>query len=363
MKNNQLRFIFAVILLFILILSSFFLPSLNKLIFFNRAAGNQLDIKIKLQGEYDKIINATFKTKVALYSGSGLVKEYADQSLTKDNLSTFKLTLDTTGLDLNQTYAIFVKPDKYLGKLFCSPTSYSANCKTPQIIIPSGTSTLDLTQDLFFSGDIAPQDGKIAADDISKIVKQIGKTSTGYQETDINSDGVVQTVDYSLALYSLSKNYVDDVVPSAWIVLTPSPTIVGNPTTTPIPTLTAPTATSTPTPTISTPTATVAPSGGTCNAVINGKIYGNYLFVNFCSPINNESASTCVASAADCTPQNCIEEVIKASKAGINSCASGGTIDEAKSRPTLSCQVQFVPGNCIPTPTPVIDCNEDGPSC
>ncbi len=327
------------------------MPSVNKLIFFNRASGNQLDIKIKLQGEFDKITGPNFKTKVVLYSGSGLVKEYTDQNLTKDNQSIFKVTLDTTGLDLNQTYAVFIKPDKYLGKLFCSPTSFSANCKTPQIIIPTGTSTLDLTQDLFFSGDIAPQDGKIAADDISKIAKLVGKTSTGYQAEDINSDGIVQTVDYSLALYSLSKNYVDDVIPSTWIVVTPTPTEIAlTPTTTPM--------MSTPT-----PTPTVAPSGGTCNAVINGKIYGNYLFVNFCSPINNESASSCVASAADCTPQNCIEEVIKASKEGINSCASGGTIDEVKSRPTLSCQVQFVPGNCIPTPTPAIDCNEEGPSC
>lgn len=356
MKDNHFRFIFAVLLLFIIISVSFFMPSVNKLIFFNKASGNQLDIKIKLQGEYDKIISPSFKTKVVLYSGNGLVKEYADQSLTKDNQNIFKVSLDTTGLDLNQTYAVFIKPDKYLGKLFCSPTSFSANCKTPQIIIPTGTSTLDLTQDMFFSGDIAPQDGKIAADDISKIAKLVGNTSTGYQEADINSDGIVQTVDYSLALYSLSKNYVDDVVPSTWVVVTPTPGSVN-----PTPTILIPTMT--PTPTVFTPTATIAPSGGTCNAVINGKIYGNYLFVNFCSPINNESASSCVASAADCTPQNCIEEVIKASKAGINSCASGGTIDEAKSRPTLSCQVQFVPGNCIPTPTPVIDCNEEGPSC
>lgn len=345
-----------IILLLIIASLAFFLPSINRLVFFNRATSNQLNIKIKLQGEYDKIAGPSFKTKVILYSGSGLIKEYTDQSLTKDNQNIFKLTLDITGLDLNQTYAVSVKPDKYLGKLFCSSTSFSANCKTPQIIIPTGSSTLDLTQDPFFSGDIAPQDGKIAADDISKITKQIGKSSTGYQEADINSDGIVQTVDYSLALYSLSKNYVDDVVPSNWIVTTPTPGSVD-----PTPTVLTPTVT--PTPMISTPTATIAPSGGTCNAVINGKIYGNYLFVNFCSPINNESASSCVASAADCNPQNCIEEVIKASKAGINSCASGGTIDEAKSRPTLTCQVQFVPGNCIPTPTPAIDCNEEGPSC
>lgn len=343
-----------IVLFLIIVLLIFFISPINKLIFFNRASANQLDIKIKLQGEYDKITSPSFKTKVVLYSGNGLIKEYTDQNLTKDNQNVFKVSLDTIGLDLNQTYAVFIKPDKYLGKIFCGPTSFSTNCKTPLIIIPAGTSTLDLTQDLFFSGDIAPQDGKIAADDISKIAKVVGKASTSYQEADINADGIVQTVDYSLALYSLSKNYVDDVIPSNWVGMTPTPTTVG-----PSPTLTV---AATLTPTL-TPTPTVAPSGGTCNAVINGKIYGNYLFVNFCSPINNESAFSCVSSAADCTPQNCIDEVIAASKAGINSCTSGGTIEEAKSRATLSCQVQFVPGDCIPTPTPPIDCNEEGPSC
>ncbi|MFA6532428.1 MAG: hypothetical protein WCT22_00345 [Patescibacteria group bacterium] len=347
-----------IIFLLIIVLFTLFLPSLNKLIFFNRASGNQLDIKVKLQGEYDKITSPSFKTKVVLYSGTALVKEYTDQSLTKDNQNIFKVTLDTTGLDLNQTYAVFIKPDKYLGKLFCSPTSFSANCKTPQIIIPTGTSTLDLTQDMFFSGDIAPQDGKIAADDISKIAKLVGKASTGYQEADINSDGVVQTVDYSLALYSLSKNYVDDVVPSTWVAVTPTPTIVG-----PSPTLTEAAPTLTPTPIISTPTATIAPSGGTCKATINGKIYGNYI-IGFCSPINNETTSVCVSNASECTVANCLNEVITTSKDAISQCTSGGgTIDEAKSRATLSCQVQFTPGNCIPTPTPAIDCNDNGPSC
>lgn len=224
MKNNNLRFVFLVASLLIIILISLVSSSINKLVFFNRAAGNQLNIQIKLQGEYDKITGAIFKTKVVLYNQYGLVKEYSNQSLTKDHQSIFKLTIDTTDLNLNQPYAIFIKPDKYLGKLFCSSTSYSTNCKTPQIIITSNMTNLDLTQDLFFSGDISPQDGKIAADDISKIINQIGQVSTNYQAADINSDNLVQTVDYSLTLYSLSKNYVDDSIPFTGTTATPTPT-------------------------------------------------------------------------------------------------------------------------------------------
>jgi len=223
MKNNNLRIVFAVISLSIIILISLLISSTNKLVFFNRATDNQLNILIKLQGQYDQIANPTFKTKVVLYGQSGLTREYSNQTLTKDHQNIFKVTINTTGLSFNQMYAIFIKPDKYLGKLFCSPTSSSANCKTPQIIIAAGSNDLDLTQDLLFSGDISPQDGKIAADDISKISNQVGKTSTDYLSTDINSDGRVQTVDYSLAIYSMSKNYIDDPIPSSWNVsITPT---------------------------------------------------------------------------------------------------------------------------------------------
>lgn len=392
MKKNNFHIVFLITSFFIIVFISLASSSISKLVFLNRAANNQLTIQIKLQGEYDKITGAAFKTKVDLYSQSSLVKEYLNQNLIKDHQNIFKLTIDTTGLNLNQMYAIFIKPDKYLGKLFCSPTSFSANCKIPQIVIPSGTGDIDLTQDMLFSGDISPQDGKIAADDLSKIINQIGQVSTSYLAADINSDGMVQTVDYSLALYSLSKNYVDDPIPSAWSSvistlningLTPTPTITpGGPSLTPTPT-TKPTPTvtggptTTPTP-ITNPTPTTIPasptsipsptpttiSGGTCNATINGKIYGNYLVINFCSPLINSPASMCVTSASDCTAANCIDKVIKAAKDGISSCTSGGgTINEAQSRSTLSCQVQFTPGPCIPTPTPTISCSQSGPSC
>lgn len=225
MKKNKLKIIYIIFLLLTITLISLSPSSVRKLIFFNRAAENQLNIQMKLQGQFNGTKNAVLKTKVSLYTQSGLVKEYLNQNLIQDNQNIFKVTIDTTGLNLNQMYAVYIKPDKYLGKLFCSPSSASINCKTPQIIINSSNSNnLDLTHNLLFSGDILPQDGKIAADDISKISNKIGKTSTNYLAADINTDGIIQTVDYSLALYSLSKNYVDDEIPSNWTVVTPTPT-------------------------------------------------------------------------------------------------------------------------------------------
>ena len=250
MKKNFWQ-IAVLLFIFISLLAYLFAPkSIKKMLLRSRAYTNELNIRIKLQGEYDKIDNPSFNTKVVLYNQTGKVKEYTNQTLAKKNENIFNVTIDTTGLEFNTTYAIFVKPDKYLGKLFCSSTAYSENCTTPQITISSGSNTLYLTQSLFLSGDISTQDGKITAEDISKILKQIGQVTTDYLSGDINSDKKVEGVDYSLALYSLSKNAVDDPITIVFTTTTPTPT----PTTGQSPTNTpTPTKTPTPTPNVASP--------------------------------------------------------------------------------------------------------------
>ena len=318
-----------------------------KFIFQGRAAGNETNIKIQLQGEYDKIPNVIFKTRVLIFNDANLIREAEDINLTRDQKNFFKFNLDLNGLDLTKKYSLFIKPEKYLGKLFCSPSSYSKSCTTSEIVFAAGTNSLELVFEPLFSGDVMPQDGKVTAQDISKIMNDIGESSPNGLSTDINSDGRVETVDYSLALYSLSKNYEDDLYPQISTTPTPIPTLSSSPT----PTL-APSSTST------------TGSGGTCRATISGKIYVKAMGQTYCSPLNNEQSQMCVTSAADCTQVKCIDQVIIESKNAVNICASGfGSLDEAASRATLSCQVEFVPGPCTPTPTPQINCNEEGPSC
>jgi len=361
MKSKKLFQIAVLIIIFLAILALTWAPeSLKKAIFQGRAYANELNIKITLQGEYDKIASPTIKTKVLFYKESGLAKQFVDQPLTKVSKNIFTINIDTTGLDLNTPYALFIKPDRYVGRLFCAPTIYSASCTSPQITISAGSNTLDLTNAVLYAGDINPQDGKITAEDISKILQQIGQASTTYLSGDINSDSKVESVDYSLALYSLSKNYVDDSVlfgGTSAPTNTPAPTTGDSPTNAPTPT-TGNSPTTAPTP-------TTGSTGGTCKATVNGKIYGSAMMQSFCSPLNNETAEKCVDSASQCTNTACIDQVIVEAKAGIAKCGSayGATLDEAKSRATLTCQTQFVPGSCVPTPTPTISCDNNGPSC
>jgi len=353
-------FIFTIFSVIVLTLISIKFSTIKKLIFWNRANTNELTIEIELQGNFDRSINPSYKTKLDVYNQSGLIKEYTDLELIKKDQNIFKLTFDTSELSSSHLYAFFIKPDKYLGRLFCSPSSYSADCTVPQITIQSGSNTLNLTQAIFFSGDISSQNGKVDAEDISKIISQVGQESTSYIATDINSDFRVQTLDYSLALYSLSQNYVDDV---------PSFT---NPTNTPTPTTPSSNPTDAPTPTTiitSTPTPTSPPANGpgTCRATINANIYINSILGEECYAVRDEKAHECVDSPAECLANTCADSVIVEAKAALNKCSGifGGlaSLNEQKTRETINCVVEFVPGECIPSPTPEIDCNAEGEPC
>ena len=84
---------------------------------------------------------------------------------------------------------------------------------------------------------------------MSLIMKNLGKLTTNTtQNTDINNDSITDVVDYSLALYSLKNNAVDDVINLTAPI---QPTVTLQPTATPSITPTpAPTRTPTPTPTL-----------------------------------------------------------------------------------------------------------------
>lgn len=216
-----------------------------------RAAGPELNLKIKLQGDYGNIVNPPIKAVVSLYTAEAKIKEFADQSLIQENQNIFSIKLPLSDIDLTKIYAVFIKPEKYLGRLFCSQTIVGPDCHSPQLIFSNNQNDIDLSEYIFLSGDLKPFDGKVSSYDLSIIIHNLGKTANPSADTDINFDGYTDTQDYSLALYSLKQNAVDDPINITSLSVTPTPTVPVTPT--------QPTATSTPTP-IQTPIVTPSPS-------------------------------------------------------------------------------------------------------
>jgi len=238
-----------------------------------KAASNILNIKLKLQGTYKNLS----KVKVAVGFYNGPTKTY-DQPTTEFVAMNGVLESDiplAADFNFTQPYALFIKPDKYSGRVFCLEKVTGATCTVPSFRFMQSGSSVDLTDSVFYGGDVNPANGRIDAKDLSDVMAALGKIQQGETaQTDINSDGITDVVDYSLTLYSLSQNIADDIVnltvgptftptltvaPSATPApLTPTPTKA--PTSTPKPSAT-PTPSNTPVPTMTTaPTPTASPS-------------------------------------------------------------------------------------------------------
>lgn len=232
-----------------------------------RAAEKTILLTLKLQGE--RQLTARAHAKVILYSYSGYSKVIDDVEFAYQQDKTFRgaVPLDAT-FDYAKPYAIFVKPVNYLGKLFCSETVSGAACTSPQFILSSSGSAVNLGATMILAGDIKPGDGKVDAGDMSRIIAGLGKAGDG--TADLNGDGVVDSTDYSLAFYSLSQSAKDDLVdivgtgptPTGGLTPTASPTAGLSPTATHVPT---PTLSPTPLPTVTlvpsnTPTPTAVPT-------------------------------------------------------------------------------------------------------
>lgn len=226
-----------------------------------KAQDNSLTLKIKLQGE--RYPQATTKTKIILYSPQGIMKEYTDVVFTykSDTLFEGSISFDQN-FNFNSLYAVYIKPNNYFGQLFCSESVHAKDCKSPQFIFKQTANIVDLSKQIFFGGDISPANGKVDAYDISKIMAGLGKSID--ISTDINNDGMTNSMDYLLALYSLGNNIVDDTMSLVFVALTPTPSAIATPSATLSPT--TPVATSTPTLAVSptpsptkTPTPTITP--------------------------------------------------------------------------------------------------------
>jgi hypothetical protein len=205
-----------------------------KYILKTKATGAELNIRLKLQGDYHQIKDPLIKVKVALYTPYQKVLELTKQPLSQEQDNIFSLKIPINNLDFTQTYSIFIKPEKYLGRL------------SKGHVFINSQNNVNLTQNIFLAGDVKNFDGKVDAYDLSSIFRDLGKTTTLSADTDLNYNLITNTQDYSLALYSLSQNAVDEPITLATSSATPAPTskptptLTLNPTLTPIPTPTTP---------------------------------------------------------------------------------------------------------------------------
>lgn len=248
----------------------------------SKASENTVSMRIKLQGE--SLPQTTIRTSVILYSPQGRIREYNDVIFTYQLDKTFdgSLTFEPD-FNYNLLYALYIKPQKYFAKLFCSETKDGKNCTIPQFIFRRSGSSVSLVDTLFNGGDIDPANGRVDAYDISKIISNLG-TSTD-SSTDINNDGITNTLDYVLALYSLGHNISDDAI-TLILIPNPSPTITLIPSPTRIPT---------PTPLFPFPTNTPTPRCSYCTTAACGQC-SNYAsgWRCICSGYNGSTYSSCM---------------------------------------------------------------------
>jgi len=273
-----------------------------------KAQENSLTLILKLHGEWYP--QSTVKATVTLYNPQGKAKEFNDIVFAYQNDKTFFRTIMLDpDLNYNTLYAIYIKPTNYFGKLFCSTTVNGKECIAPQFILKKDINTIDLSGQTFYGGDIKPANGKVDAYDISKIMANLG-TSTDLS-TDINNDGITNTMDYILALYSLSKNYADDAMTLVSVPLTPTAALTATPTATLAPT-TAPTAT---------PTATLAPTSAPTPTVA-----ATPTPTGAATPTPAVAAGVCHLIPGSMAKQFCgIQEVDMDASAAYSACEGGGT--------------------------------------
>lgn len=316
----------------------------------SKSASNELKILINLQGEFlpSSIVSNT--ASIVFYTQTGEVLSLTDQPLTQQTQNTFELIVPTDTLLLNAPYALFIKPDKYIGQLFCSDTVVGEECLAPQIIIENGSNTLNFSSHLFYAGDLSPQDGKVNSTDLSQIIRDLGNSSSQTLLSDINGDLTVDTQDYALALYSLKLNKKDDTIPFSNLTQ-PSPT--KKPTSQPTPSRAPSTAPS--------PTKNPQAGPGKCNFTLNGKVYITSLLINMCRIVDHEKHHACVNSEDECTQENTLRIAAEVTKNAISSCTGDLASYDSSKNEVMSTINSFEAGPCTPEPDP--PCEDTRPQC
>lgn len=172
-----------------------------------------IDLKIRFQG-----INKKPKTPLFLLVNISLVDDKG-----KRQSGIFPFSSDENGIwvgkvifNLPKTkskYYFLIKGPKHLQKKICDEKPMEKDegyyyCEEPKIELSSGNYSFDFSKITLLAGDLPKQDGIVNALDLAQVRQYLSLTSLNdVLVGDVNYDGIINTQDYSMILYTLSFKF------------------------------------------------------------------------------------------------------------------------------------------------------------
>lgn len=175
---------------------------------------NEISVKASLIREGMTLPTTTTFTMSAQDNDSGLWSG----TVVFDNV------FDGEATDTSSTFKISLKPPQHLRRVICdenpvefNPYDYQCEGSTGEITLALGDNELNLTRILFFAGDIPHKttsgDGVIDSADLVYVRSNLRATDNAIiQKADANMDGIIDTQDFSLSIYTLSIKNIDESI-------------------------------------------------------------------------------------------------------------------------------------------------------
>ncbi len=193
------------------------LPTLTPLPTLAQSGNTTIELHLKFQGITSKPDDEynSLRTKITLVSTDGdQFNSQADFIATSSGVFTGKAYFNFDDKDVDgKLFKILVKGPKHIQKKICDTTPIESKsgyyqCEKSNITLVKGSNEFDFSGIMLLSGDLPTQDGLINSYDLSLIRQYLGySVSSVYNNVDVNLDGVVNTQDYSLVVFSLSTKF------------------------------------------------------------------------------------------------------------------------------------------------------------
>ncbi len=177
----------------------------------------EVDLKLKFQGVLTKPSDSINKlyVKLSLISNEGKKEEsYGIFTADDKGIWSGKTFFNFNPLLETPKYKLLIKGPMHVQKKICdsAPTETEEGyyqCSIPNISIKKGINSFDFSKITLLAGDLSKQDGIVNSYDLSLVRQRLGQNAAGPQMYDLNLDGVINTQDYSLILFTLSIRFDD----------------------------------------------------------------------------------------------------------------------------------------------------------